>query len=198
MHLRDQKADKTWVEAMGEGDMDYSRIIEQLKKASLFDLHRLQVAIDHLLEDPQRIQEIKSQLKPGQLITYFERGENRPVEAKVIRLKRKCLLVENQHDQKRWNIPFYWVNLDNVDTNITLSSRTGLDKNQVRVGDVVGFRDRQNNDIHGEVIRLNQKTVTVSTDDHTKWRVAYSLLYAVIEGERGYPRLNDSRIIDIE
>ncbi len=32
MHLRDQKKDKTWVEAMGEGDMDYHAIHQALEK----------------------------------------------------------------------------------------------------------------------------------------------------------------------
>jgi sugar phosphate isomerase/epimerase len=32
LHLRDQKRDKTWVEAMGEGDMDYRAVSEALKK----------------------------------------------------------------------------------------------------------------------------------------------------------------------
>lgn len=32
LHLRDQKRDKTWVEAMGEGDMDYAAVGRALKK----------------------------------------------------------------------------------------------------------------------------------------------------------------------
>lgn len=32
LHLRDQKADKTWVEAMGEGDMDYQAVNDALNK----------------------------------------------------------------------------------------------------------------------------------------------------------------------
>ena len=178
--------------------MDYSRIIEELKQASLFDLYRLRVAISHQLENPQRIQEIKCQLKPGQTITYFDGAENKLIEAKVVKLKRTRLLVENKHDKQRWDIPFYLVNLDSVDTDITLSSTMGLDKSQLKVGDRVGFRDGQNNDVYGEVIRLNRKTATILTDDHTNWRVGYGLLYLVIEGERGYPSLIEGKIIDQE
>ncbi len=32
LHLRDQKADKTWVEAMGEGDMDYEAVAAALER----------------------------------------------------------------------------------------------------------------------------------------------------------------------
>jgi hypothetical protein len=76
--------------------MDYSEIIKALEAASSYDLYRLQVAIDHLLDEPERLKAIKRRLKPGQAITYFDRGENRLVEAKVIRLKQTRLLVERQ------------------------------------------------------------------------------------------------------
>jgi len=122
----------------------------------------------------------------------------RLIKAQVIKLKRTRLLVENEHDQERWNIPFYYVNLDSVDTDITLSSKTGLDKSQLKVSDKVGFRDRQNNDVYGKVIRLNRKTATILADDQTKWRVGYKWLYLVLEGEQGYPKLIEGEVIDSE
>ncbi len=169
--------------------MDYSKIIEELKQASLFDLYRLSVAINQQMENPRRISEIKKCLKPGQIISYFDDTENRLIEAKVIKLMRTRLLVENTDDQKRWEIPLYWVNLDEVNTDIITSSRMGLDKSQLRVGDMVGFQDRQNNDVHGEVIRLNQKTATIKTDANTEWRVGYEWLYLVIDVGQGHPDL---------
>ena len=74
--------------------MDYPEIIKVLETASTFDLYRLQVAIGHLLEEPKRLKAIKRRLKPGQEITYFDRGENRLVEARVIKLKQTRLSVE--------------------------------------------------------------------------------------------------------
>lgn len=165
--------------------MDFSKIVEELKQASLFDLYRLRVAINHQLENPQRIEDIKSNLNPGQTVSYFDEVGNRLVEAKIIRLKRTRLLVENIHDKQRWDIPFCGVNLDRVDTDITYSSRKGIVKSQLKVGDTVGFHDKHNNDVYGEVIRLNQKTATIVTNTNTKWRVAYELLYVVIDGELG-------------
>jgi len=176
--------------------MDYSGIVEALKDATLFDLYRLNVAINHLLDDPQQIARIRKRLKPGQIINYFEPAENRLIEAIVIKLKRTRLLVENTHDQQRWTIPMYWVNLDEVNTEITLPSSKGLDKSQLKVGDIVGFQDNQNNDVRGEVIRLNQKTATIKTDTGAKWRVGYEWLYLVIDGERGFPHLIEGQILD--
>lgn len=178
--------------------MDYSKIIEALNEASLFDLHRLSAAIQYQLDDPQRIAEIRKRLKPGQSISYFEPTENRLLEATIIKLKRTRLLVENAHDRQRWTIPLYWVNLDKVNTDITFSSKKkkGLDKSRLSVGDIVGFRDNQNNDVRGEIIRLNKKTATIKTNENTKWRVGYGLLYLVIDGEQGNPNLIEGQIVD--
>ena len=176
--------------------MDYSKIIEELEQASLFDLYRLSVAINQLLEDPRRLSEIKKCLRSGKNINYFDDTENRLIEAKVIKLMRTRLLVENIDDLQRWEIPLYYVNLDEVNTDIIGSSKIGLDKNQLKVGDMVGFQDKQNNDVHGKIIRLNQKTATIKTNTNTEWRVGYEWLYVVINVEQGIPHLIESRIIN--
>jgi hypothetical protein len=176
--------------------MDYSKIIENLKQASLFDLYRLSVAIDHQLEDPQRIAGAKKHIKPGQAISYFDRAENRLIEAKVIELRRTQLLIENSHDHQRWTIPLYWVNLDEVNTDIITSAGKRLDKSQLRLGDMIGFRNRQNIDVHGKIIRLNQKTVTIRTDTDKEWLVGYEWLHLIIDGEQNSPHLIESHFMD--
>ncbi len=179
-----------------ENSMDYSKIIEELKQASLFDLYRLNVAINHMMEDPRRLYEIKKCLRPGQKISYFDDTENRLIEAKVIKLMRKRLLVENIDDQQRWEIPLYYVNFDEVNTDLIGSSKMGLDKNQLKVGDLVGFQDNQNIDVHGVIIRLNQKTATIKTNTNTEWRVGYEWLYLVINVEQKISYQIEGRIID--
>ena len=176
--------------------MDFSEIIKELKYASMFDLYRLNVAINQLLEDPHRLYEIKQRLRFGQTISYFSDTENRLIEAKVIKLMRTRLLVENIDDQQRWQIPLYYVNLDEVNTDIIGSSKIGLDRSQLKVGDLVGFPDKQNNDVHGKIIRLNPKTATIKTNEDTEWRVGYEWLYLVINVEQGGPDLIEGRVID--
>jgi len=176
--------------------MDYSKIIENLKQASLFDLYRLSVAINQQLENPQRVDEIKRRLHPSQIIHYFDQVENRLIEAKVIRLKRTQLLVENVHNQKQWIIPVYWVNLDQENTDIIVSAKKGLDKSQLKVGEVVGFLDKENNDVYGEIVRLNQKTATIRTNVNTEWRVGYKWLYLIVDGELKNPYLIEGQIVD--
>ena len=176
--------------------MDYSKIIEELNKASSFDLYRLKVAINQQLENPHRVSEIKKCLKPGQKISYFDETANRLVEAIVLKIMRKRLLVQNIHDQEKWEIPFYYVNLDEVNTDIINPSKEGLDKSQLKVGDLVGFQDRQNNDLNGKIIRLNPKTATIITSTNAKWRVAYEYLHLIYDVEQAAPYLIENRSFD--
>jgi len=87
--------------------MNYTKILEELNSASLFDLYRLQQAIRRSLEDPVRTRKIKGSLKVGQNIEYFDADENRLIEANIVELNRTRALVKNRHDGALWNIPFY-------------------------------------------------------------------------------------------
>ncbi len=175
--------------------MDYSKLIDELKQASLFDLHRLHVAIGQQLENPQRVEEIKDKLRLGQIVSYFDTRENRLIDAEVIKLKRTKILVKNLHDKKLWNMPFYWINMDDVDTDIQASAGKGVEKSELKVGDTVCYRDRQNRDVYGEVIRLNRKTATVVITTGEKWRVGYSYLHLIIDGVQSHPNLIEGQII---
>ena len=163
--------------------MNYSEIMEELNNASLFELYRLQQAIQRSLEDPVRIRKIKDSLKVGQDIEYFDAEQNRLIEATIIELKRTRALVKNRHDGKLWDIPFYHINVDHAD--VSISGSTGkLDRNSLKVGDKVAFKDRKGNELFGEVIKLNQKTAGVLVGT-TRWKVSYRLLSSIIEGEPG-------------
>jgi len=164
--------------------MDYSKILAELNNASLFDLYRLKVAINQQLENPQRLSEIKKCLNPGQNISYFDEEENRLIDAYVLKIMRTNVLVQNIHNQEKWKIPLFFVNLDEVSTDIIDQSQEGLSKSQLRVGDMVGFQDKQNNDVNGKIIRLNQKTATIITSTNTRWRVAYKYLQLIYDIEQ--------------
>nr|MBA3321371.1 hypothetical protein [Pyrinomonadaceae bacterium] len=61
------------------------------------------------------------------------------------------------------------------------AEQQALDRSRLKVGDAVGFRDRQNLDKYGRVVALNQKTATILISDNQKWRVAYQFLFPVID-----------------
>jgi len=166
--------------------MDYSAILQELNKASLFDLHRLESAINQELSNPTRLDQIKARLKTGQLISYFDPQSNSLIDAVILKVQRTRCLVRNINDQKRWTLPFYYLNLDAVDADIQpAKNAVGIPKSSLKVGAKVGFKDKQNNDLFGEVIRLNPKRATVRINEHSRWLVNYKNLFYVIEGELG-------------
>ena len=116
--------------------MNFSEILNELEQVSPFELYRIMIMIRQQLESPENILKIKRHLKPGQEIAYFDETENRLIEAKVIKLNRTRLLVENEHDGVKWNIPYYYVNIDNIDPMIRNSHvKEGVD-NRASIGSV--------------------------------------------------------------
>jgi hypothetical protein len=178
--------------------MDISTIYEALEDASLFELYRLQTAIGLRLDDPQKISDIKRRLRPGQKVTYFSGDENRLIEAEVIEIRRTRLSVRDLHNGKKWNLPFYYINIDDIETELRATSpKEGIPKSHLKIGDQVGFRDHENNRVVGQVIRLNQKTASILVSGTGKWRVAYALLYPVIDGipSKGGPYLLEAEVL---
>ncbi len=162
--------------------MDYTHILQELQSASLFDLFRLRVAIEGQLDNPARIAEVRARLRPGMNVRYFDEVQNRLVPARVVELNRTRLVVDNLADGRRWSIRFCAVNLDGVDVDLRPGpTPQPLDRSLLSVGDRVGYRDRQNREAYGRILALNPRTATVLTNDGQQWRVAYALLFKVVE-----------------
>lgn len=85
-------------------------------------------------------------------------------------------------DREKWNIPYYFLNIDNADTDMHPGHREKLTRNHLKVGELVGF-NHDGTYITGMVVRLNQKTAGVATLDRGQWRVGYGCLYKVIDAE---------------
>jgi len=170
--------------------MEYADILEQLEKASLFDVYRLHAAMGMMMEDPLRLQEIREQLVPGQEVSYFNWQENRLVQVQILELKRTRVSVREQETGARYSIPMYWINTEDADLQAPRrSGAEGIPRNELRVGDQVGFRDRNNVTRCGQVMRLNPKTATLLVDGQSKWRVGYGFLFDMIDGQAPYRKL---------
>ena len=166
--------------------MNYTEILEQLNKATLFDLHRLQGAIYQELKNPKRLEAVKRNIKPGQTISYFDTDLNCLVEAVVIKTMNTKCLVKNIKDGELWKISFASINLEGVDTDIKPSNQQrGISKQVLKVGDNVGFKNKEGQDLYGRVIRLNPKTATIEVGPEHEWRVYYSQLFPVLDGDLG-------------
>ena len=154
--------------------MDYASLLDALGKASLFDLWRLNAAIGRALEDPNKNEAIRANLRVGQSIRYFEAKENREIPGTVMEIKRSRALIQNDHDKKLWNIPFYMINLQEAHVDFP-ASRTKVRPDSLRVGDAVGYRSRTQCEVYGVVIKLNRKTATVRLATGQQWGVPYNL-----------------------
>ena len=160
-------------------------IIKHLEDLSLFELWRLQCVISQLLEDPNKINLIKMALRTGMGISYFDGRENREIQATVIEIRKTKVLVLNKDDGKYWNLPFYMLNLTNVNTNIsTPPTQRKFSKINFKVGDNVGWvSTKLHQELFGKIIKLNPKYAKISLPDGRLWNVTYSLLFPIVEGE---------------
>jgi hypothetical protein len=162
--------------------MDYTEIMNAIKSASLFDLYRLNVAIRHEMENPERIEKLRLSFKKGDIVSYFNTKSNTLQQAKVLQKNIKFVLVENLQDHKRWNVRYFALNLEQVKVDIQNAHGEKLSKNTLKVGDIVGFNE-DDKTVAGVITKLNPKTVSIVTIDHRQWRVYYSSLYRVIDAD---------------
>ena len=133
-----------------------------------------------MLDDPKRISELKIHFRIGQEIQYFEPDKNRTIKASVTKFNRTRVLVKNLVDGTHWTIPYYFININQIHTNISNTNQKAvLGRNEVQVKDIVGFIDRNNVKWFVETVRLNQQMVTLNRDTH-KWRVHYSVLFKIV------------------
>ncbi len=142
--------------------MNFSDTLAALKSASAFDLFRLRAAINRVLDQPGWMLAVQARLRVGQQIEYFDPQANRSHRGQLLELRRKQAVVLDLATKKRRLISYASINLDGADVEIRERPATGLGRNEVAVGDVVGFLDRDQQERSGRVVRLNEKTVTLS------------------------------------
>jgi hypothetical protein len=160
--------------------MNFSDVIQTLNQASAFDLYRMRAAIDRVIDDPKWLQAIQSRLQVGQEVSYFSVPTNALKRAKVLELRRKQAVLLNIDDAQSWIISYAAINLDGADVQIREHKPQGLGRNEVAIGETVGFLDRDRQQRTGKVLRLNDKTVSLQCGN-SQWRVAYSLLHRVVD-----------------
>lgn len=167
--------------------MDFSAVLDALNQASAFELFRLRVAIQRKLDDPRWTHAIRLQLRVGKEVDYFSAAENTFRRARIDELRRKQAAVTDLADGKRWLIDYVTINLDGIDVEVREQVARGLGRNEVAVGDRLGFIDRDGHERSGIVRRLNDNTVTLEVG-HQQWRVAYALLHRVVDSIPGAAR----------
>ena len=162
--------------------MNFSEVIKTLNNASAFDLYRMRAAIDRVLDEPRWMHAVQVRLKVGQEVEYFDPQANALRNGTLLEMRRKQAVVLDRDDARRWLISYAAINLDGTDVHIRENQAQGLGRNEVSLGDVVGFIDRDQIQRTGKIIRLNDKTVTLLCGA-VQWRVAYAYLHRVVDAD---------------
>jgi hypothetical protein len=162
--------------------MNFSDVLTVLNEASAFDLFRMRAAIGVALDEPARLQAIQARLQPGQEVAYFDARANAQRFGTIVELRRKTALIVDRDDGKRWLIDYPSINLGGADVHIRQPAPRGLNRNEVAVGEILGYLDRNGQQRSGRVTRLNDKTASLAVGDQ-HWRVAYCLLHRVMEAD---------------
>ncbi len=163
--------------------VEYNQLVAFLKNASLFEIYRISSAIQNEFANPNRIAAVKEKLKEGNYIEYLDANTNVLIRARVLKKQQKKVLVQNACDLKQWLIPYHWLKLDSREFDFRNPAQKGLHRNELSVGQWVGFNNKNSEVVVGRIQSLNQKTVSLVTAMGHRWRVAYQLLYTIIDGE---------------
>src|SRR5258708_6755388 len=132
--------------------MNYTDVINTLKTASLFDLFRLSIAISHELENPDRIKAVRLAFKVGDTVSFFDQAKNRLQSGIVVEKNVKYVTLRDENEQHFLRkIPYCFLNLAHVNTDIHNQHREKLSKNNLKVGDCVGF-NKDGEEIAGIII----------------------------------------------
>lgn len=162
--------------------MNFSEVLKTLNQASAFDLYRMRAAIDRALEEPRWMQAIQGRLRVGQEVQFFSDRANGLRRATVLELRRKQVLLREIETGLEWLASYACINLDGADVQIREHKPQGLGRNEIAIGEVLGFLDRDQQQRTGRVLRLNDKTVTLQCDQ-VQWRVGYSILHRVVDAD---------------
>jgi hypothetical protein len=169
--------------------MNFSEVINSLSGASAFDLYRMRAAIDRVLDDPRWMHSVQSRIRVGQEVKYFDPQDNVLKSGVVLEMRRKQAVVIT--NSRRWLISYAAINVDGVDVQIRENKAQGLGRNEVAIGDTVGFVARDKSQRIGTVIRLNDKSVSLQCGG-TQWRVAYAYLHRIVDADS-----RDQNTIDV-
>ncbi len=161
--------------------MDYTQILKDLEGATTFDLYRLVSAMRDEMESTARIKKVRSGLRVGQTITWFDSNTHKLVRSEILKLNKLRCLVKNLEDGERWNVVYASINTEDEAVDINMNQEYGVKKSELRVGDTITYVSRDNIQVFGTVLKLNPKTAGVKTVDGQGWRVPYSVLKKVVE-----------------
>ena len=154
-------------------------LMNALQHACDLDLLRLRTAIDHLLQSPTRILAVRQHLHIGQQIHFWNLRDNRTQHGRITKFKSDQLLILADNPAQYWWVPYAAIQLDPSQAPLPEPPEP-KGRSDFALGDTVSFEGRDLIQYLGSIVRMNQKTATVSCDGH-EWRVSYALLRHVVD-----------------
>ena len=160
--------------------IDLQDAMLSLQKANDLDLLRLHTAIGHLLRDPVRIMAIRRHLHLGQEVNFWNTRTQKMQRGRIVGYKPDQVLVQTESPTQTWSIMYAAISVDpSAAPPQPLPERRPTRADFAR-GDSVSFEPQDMIARFGSIIRMNQKTATVATEDGMEWRVAYGALRRVV------------------
>lgn len=157
--------------------MDLHELMGSLQQAADLDLLRLYTGIDHLLQHPARILAIRQRLHLGQEVQYLSMRENCMHPGRVIEFRPNEVLIQAE-DHKYWWLPYAAIQIDASMAPPPQPQKP--DRSEFALGDTVSFEGRDLIQRFGTIVRINQKTASLSCDGQ-QWRVSFALLRHVVD-----------------
>jgi hypothetical protein len=141
--------------------MNYYDLMTLLDKASAFDLYRLSLILDDMIDDPKRIIEVKSKLRLGQQVDFLN-GKTNEIDRVTIEQIKQTRVKARDESGRSWNSPLCALNVRDSDSSLTQVKQTGTpSKSDFAEGDTVAFVDKGGAEHTGSIVRLNRKTATI-------------------------------------
>ncbi len=159
--------------------MDLHDLMNELRQAPDLDLLRLRTAIDHLLQSPTRILAVRQRLHVGQEVLFWNLRDNRVQQGRITKFKSDQLLILAENPPQYWWVSYAAIQPDPSQPPLPEPPRP-LGRADFALGDTVSFEGRDLIQRVGSIVRLNQKTATVSCDSQ-EWRVSFALLRHVVD-----------------
>ena len=160
--------------------IDLPDAMHSLQNASDLDLLRLYTAIGHLLRNPARIMAIRRHLNLGQEVDFWNTRDKRLQRGRIIAFKPDQLVVQTETPHLNWTILYAAISIDPAAMPPAPPPERQPTRADFARGDSVSFEPQDLIARFGTIIRMNQKTATVATEDGMEWRVGYAGLRRVV------------------
>lgn len=160
--------------------------LDELRQAHSAELYRLYLTIGKMLDDPQRTLQVRQHLQLGMSVGYVDDPFGALRQGHVIELRATQAVIEDHATRRRWVILYAAIVPDGASAAPKPESAPppppSTRRGEFFIGDTVGFTDKHLRERIGIIVRLNQKTASITCNDtEGHWRVSFSLLRHIVD-----------------